>query len=267
MLVHVGLLATCAKRPSALEQDRWSGPRVQLKRLRDRTGRNSGSSSAVEHLTTPGMSTQLRRTMTLRFAPFLARSLSVVPRDALTFRFARSSGPGGQHVNKVNTKVDARFVLNDATWLTEHEKQAIAEKNSGRVNGRGELYVTSQRHRSQAANKEDCVRKLQDIVDAAQIQAPLPHAVAALPGVRHDAGLIFSSDKTCSAPSQDSAGVRQGRSRKSTRQGRSRKKVVADKSARQADDVQQQRQKRGAPAKIGKPTRVKKGKQTMWRWQ
>ena len=201
--------------------------------------------------------------MTLRFAPFLARSLSVVPRDALTFRFARSSGPGGQHVNKVNTKVDARFVLNDATWLTELEKQTIAMNNPGRLNSRGELYITSQRHRSQAANKEDCIQKLQKIVDAAQTQSPLFQTDINRPSTQGNAGLIFSSDKSSRMRSQDNA--RQGHRRKNAQQGR--KQVISTRARPQGDHLQQQRQKRGAPTKIGKPMRVKKGKQTMWRWQ
>ena len=172
-------------------------------------------------------------------APFLTlrRSLAVVPQDALTFRFARSSGPGGQHVNKVNTKVDARFVLNDATWLTELEKQTIAMNNPGRLNSRGELYITSQRYRSQAANKEDCVQKLQNIVDAAQTQSPLFQTDKTRQSTQDNAGLIFSSDKSSRTRSQDNA--RQGQRRKNARQGQNR-----TRAGLQGDHLQRQRQKR-----------------------
>ena len=119
------------------------------------------------------------------------RHLSVVPREALQLRFSRSSGPGGQHVNKVATKVEARFLVRNATWLTDVEKAALLGGSSnsssssggggggGRGGGRGmvasrralnrqgELVVTSQRSRSQARNIADCVAKIQAMVDLA----------------------------------------------------------------------------------------------------
>ena len=115
------------------------------------------------------------------------RHLSVVPREALQLRFSRSSGPGGQHVNKVATKVEARFLVHNATWLTDVEKAALLGSGGGSGGGggggsgggrsmaaarraltrQGELVVTSQRSRSQARNIADCVAKIQAMVDLA----------------------------------------------------------------------------------------------------
>ena len=90
-----------------------------------------------------------------------------VPRDALTVGFSRSSGKGGQNVNKLNTKVDARFTIADATWLPDDVKERLARNQ--RVNKLGEMIVTSQANRSQKNNLDDCFVKMQQIVDEASI--------------------------------------------------------------------------------------------------
>lgn len=81
-----------------------------------------------------------------------------------TFATSRSSGPGGQNVNKVNSKVELRFAVDQSTLLSEREKQVILSKLKNRVNNDGELIITVQTDRSQLKNKEEAVEKFNELV-------------------------------------------------------------------------------------------------------
>lgn len=79
---------------------------------------------------------------------------------------------GGQNVNKVNTKAQLRLPLSDADWLDEHTRARLRSLFASSVTRDDALLVTSQRHRTQAANLEDAMRKLHDMVlAAAQVPA------------------------------------------------------------------------------------------------
>ena len=76
------------------------------------------------------------------------RSNSIsIPYDKLEISFARSSGPGGQNVNKVNTKAELRFNVIAADWLPEDVKSRLLTQQSNRINKDGELIITSQEYR------------------------------------------------------------------------------------------------------------------------
>jgi ribosome-associated protein len=75
------------------------------------------------------------------------------------FSASRSSGPGGQNVNKVSTKMELRFHVASSALLTEDEKLLVAEKLSSRINAAGELVLVSQTERSQLQNKEKVTEK------------------------------------------------------------------------------------------------------------
>jgi peptidyl-tRNA hydrolase ICT1 len=65
----------------------------------------------------------------------------------LDFNFARSSGPGGQNVNKVNTKAEIRFNVRQADWLSREVKDRLLDYQSNKVSKDGDLIVSSQEHR------------------------------------------------------------------------------------------------------------------------
>ncbi|MCF8360620.1 MAG: aminoacyl-tRNA hydrolase [Prolixibacteraceae bacterium] len=77
----------------------------------------------------------------------------------LTFSASRSSGPGGQNVNKVNTRVELRFNIEASGLLNDDEKERVKAKLKNKINTQGELVVTAQRSRSQLQNKEGAVEK------------------------------------------------------------------------------------------------------------
>ena len=87
--------------------------------------------------------------------------------NELNFSFSRSGGPGGQHVNKVNTKVELRFAIADSMILAEEEKAILLEKLAKQINQEGELIVIAQETRSQLKNKSKAIEKFYDIINKA----------------------------------------------------------------------------------------------------
>ncbi len=83
------------------------------------------------------------------------------------FQASRSSGPGGQNVNKVNSKIELRFNIQESNILTEDQKQILLAKLSAKISLDGFLIVISQRDRSQLVNKEDAIRKIYCLIEKA----------------------------------------------------------------------------------------------------
>ena len=82
----------------------------------------------------------------------------------LQYSATRSSGPGGQNVNKVNTKIELRFNIRTSTLLSEQEKHLLQHKLSKRLNNEGELLLTSQSERSQLKNKDAVTARFFDLL-------------------------------------------------------------------------------------------------------
>jgi ribosome-associated protein len=89
-----------------------------------------------------------------------------IPRAEFSLSFVRSSGPGGQNVNKVNSKVQLRWSVVDSRSLSEDIRQRLLARYARRISDRGELVLSSQRYRDQAKNIVDCESKLHDIVSS-----------------------------------------------------------------------------------------------------
>jgi len=92
-----------------------------------------------------------------------------IPKDEFEFRFDRSSGPGGQNVNKVNTKVTLRWRITTSASLPEFVRERLIQQNRRRITTSGDLLITSQRFRDQRRNIDDCLGKLRNMLDEATV--------------------------------------------------------------------------------------------------
>ncbi|XP_049669334.1 peptidyl-tRNA hydrolase ICT1, mitochondrial isoform X2 [Accipiter gentilis] len=90
-----------------------------------------------------------------------------IPLARLTVSYCRSSGPGGQHVNKVNTKAEVRFHLASADWIPEAVRQKMALMHRNKINRAGELIVSSEESRYQMRNLAICLEKIRTMVTEA----------------------------------------------------------------------------------------------------
>ena len=90
-----------------------------------------------------------------------------IPESELAYRFSRSSGPGGQHVQKSDTRVELLFDVARSPSLDEEQRARILERLATQIDGEGVLRVVSSATRSQLENRAEAVQRLQALLAAA----------------------------------------------------------------------------------------------------
>ncbi|MEO7793872.1 MAG: alternative ribosome rescue aminoacyl-tRNA hydrolase ArfB [Thermoanaerobaculia bacterium] len=93
----------------------------------------------------------------------------LVPEQELTFEFIRSSGPGGQNVNKVATAVRLRFDVRNSAVLADEVKLRLLALAGRRATKDGELVLLGQRHRTQEKNRQDVLLRLEELLERALV--------------------------------------------------------------------------------------------------
>lgn len=90
-----------------------------------------------------------------------------IPFSEITFRSSRSSGPGGQNVNKLETRVELLFNVRDTHALSEDQRKAIQVHLSSKIDREGTLHIVSQQSRSQWKNKREAITKFVKLLQQA----------------------------------------------------------------------------------------------------
>jgi ribosome-associated protein len=87
-----------------------------------------------------------------------------IPDEDLHFTFSRSSGPGGQNVNKVNSKATLHFSVRHSTSLPPGVRERFVQKFGSRLTNEGDVVITSQESRDQPKNIDSCLEKLRGMI-------------------------------------------------------------------------------------------------------
>lgn len=90
-----------------------------------------------------------------------------IPKSEFKLTFSRSSGPGGQNVNKTNSKVTLSWPVVESAYVPDEVKSRFLQQQRTRVTTEGVFVFSSQRHRDQPRNIEDCYQKLAELLQVA----------------------------------------------------------------------------------------------------
>lgn len=88
----------------------------------------------------------------------------IIPQSEFEFTFVRSSGPGGQNVNKVNSKAVLRWNLHTSQSISLDVRLRLSEKLANRLNDEGDLVIMSDRYRDQGKNRDDAIEKFNELI-------------------------------------------------------------------------------------------------------
>ncbi|MBD3180458.1 MAG: aminoacyl-tRNA hydrolase [Candidatus Latescibacteria bacterium] len=95
-----------------------------------------------------------------------------IPNNEISFRFSGASKPGGQHVNRSNTRATLLFDIESSGALSESQKSRIREKLGDRINREGVLSISSQQFRSQRRNRVDAMKRFAGLIRKALERSP-----------------------------------------------------------------------------------------------
>jgi ribosome-associated protein len=93
-----------------------------------------------------------------------------LPEEEISYVTSRSGGPGGQNVNKLETRVTLRFDLAASPSLSDEQKARLRERLATRITRAGVLHVTAQKHRSQGANREAALERFTELLREAILE-------------------------------------------------------------------------------------------------
>ena len=99
--------------------------------------------------------------------PIVINASTSIPDAEVQFSAARSTGPGGQNVNKVNSRAILEFDLDHSSAFTPYQKRRIVGALAQRINKQGILRMQAQRHRSQAANRAELIDRFVELLQKA----------------------------------------------------------------------------------------------------
>ena len=94
-----------------------------------------------------------------------------IPEEELSFSASRGGGPGGQHVNKVASRITLRFDVTSSPSLSDDQRQRLLKALSSRLTREGVLLLSSHESRSQAANREEVTRRFAQLLREGLVRA------------------------------------------------------------------------------------------------